>query len=360
MSLARVGVVGAGLIGTSVGLALRRHGGRAPTVLVDADPARAAAAAALGAGVAGDWGQLGECTHVVVAVPPNSVVPVLTQLSSLDARITLSDTTSVKSEVLREVETIPALVSRFCGGHPIAGRERGGPGQALAELFDHAVWAITPPVGTSEDAVDDATALAQLCGARPMRVSAADHDAALAAVSHGPQVVASTLAADLVGAGPLAPVLAGAGFRDTTRVADADPALWTEILVGNASAVADAVDRVSAGLAVIAAALRRGDPDTVRAAIAAGNAARSLLPGKPSAPRAREWNRVGVVLADRPGELARLLGAAGEAGVNVEDISIEHAVDRPVGFVELAVDGAHVDDLLAAVRARGWAAHVVT
>lgn len=355
MTVDRVGVVGAGLIGTSIGLALARTGGVA--TLVDADPSRAAAAAALGAGEVGTWDTLAECDHVVVAVPPTLTAEVVARVLRLNLVASISDVASTKAHVLRDVETLDAqMSSRFCGGHPIAGRERGGPGAAQPELFVGAAWVICPGSATSEAARADAEELARRCGARTVVVDAATHDAVLAAVSHAPQLVASALATRLPAAGPDAPALAGQGFRDTTRLADSDPALWASIALGNAGPLAAELRAVAAELAAVATGLERGDAAPVERVVAAGRAARTLLPGKAATARPT-WARVGVVLADRPGELARLFGAAGDAGVNVEDVAIEHAPDHPVGYVDLEVRPEHADHLLQVLTAGGWSAH---
>ncbi len=356
MSLDRLGVVGAGLIGTSIGLAARRGGGEAP-VLVDADPGRAAAAAALGAGRAGDWADLAGCDHVVLAVAPAATASVAAQVVQIALDATLSDVASVKSRLVAEVETVLSDDGpRFCGGHPIAGRERHGPGAAQPELFENAVWVVTPTERTGAGARADALALAELCGARPLVLSPEEHDRVLALVSHAPQLLASVLAGELPDAGRHAAVLAGSGFRDVTRLADSEADLWADITTANAAELAPVLERMAARIAALAAAVGAGDADGVRDAVRAGHRGRALLPAKARNPRP-QWARVGVVLADRPGELARLLAAAGEAGVNVEDLAIEHAPEHPVGFVDLEVAPESVPVLLEALTAAGWAAH---
>jgi prephenate dehydrogenase len=255
------------------------------------------------------------------------------------------------------VETLNAEEStRYCGAHPIAGRERGGPGAAQPELFDGATWVVCPVERTADRAVEATRALAERCGARTVVVDPATHDRVLAAVSHAPQLVASALAGRLVEAGPHGASLAGQGFRDTTRLADSDPSLWASIAGSNALPVAAELRALAAALSEVAEGLEAGDPSRVADVVAAGQAARATLPGKAASPRPR-WSRVGVVLEDRPGELARLLAAAGDAGVNVEDLAIEHAPDHPVGYVDLDVRPEEADHLLAALRTAGWAAH---
>ncbi|HVE64931.1 MAG TPA: prephenate dehydrogenase [Mycobacteriales bacterium] len=355
MTLQQVGIIGTGLIGTSIGLALARVDRTA--LLVDQSAGRAAAAEALGAGRAVTLRQLVDCDHIVLAVPPSAVSQAITAAFSLNVDCSFSDVASVKTKVMHDIELLEVDTSRFCGGHPIAGRERGGPGAAQAELFDHAVWAVTPHSGTGDHAVEDVTTLAALCGARPVKVSAGEHDAILAVVSHAPQLAASALAAALTDTGGLGPVLAGTGFRDTTRLADGDPDLWSDIAMSNGEILSGVLRSLAGQLGSTASALEHGNHRAVRDLLVAGNAARALLPGKANAARRPTWARVGVVLADRPGELARLLTAAGTAGVNVEDLTIEHAVDHPVGFVDLEIRADRAEVLLSALGAAGWAAH---
>jgi prephenate dehydrogenase len=350
-----VGVVGAGLIGTSIGLALSRQGVK--VLVTDVDPARAAAASALGAGEAVPFPALAAAAeHAVVAVPPRAAASAIAELLGLNPHLTVSDVTSVKANLIVEVETLTSHSDRFCPAHPIAGRERNGPGAAQPELFENAVWAITPTPATSEEATSAATAVAEACGARVVVLGAEEHDRVLAGVSHVPQLLASLLAGQLPATGPHGPELAGSGFRDATRLADSDPDLWSEIVSLNSGAVAEVLRVLADALTSLVGAVETGDAEAVRGVVAAGNVGRRLLPGKAVGGRP-QLAGVGVVLADRPGELARLLGAAGAAGVNVEDLSIEHALDHPAGFVDLDVRPEEVDTLLTALGAAGWAAH---
>jgi prephenate dehydrogenase len=274
----------------------------------------------------------------------------------------VTDIASTKSHVQAEVETI-ADPARFVGGHPLAGRERSGAGAARADLFQDRPWVLTPVPGTSAAAVTAVTDLARRCGAQPVVMPPQRHDEAVALVSHVPQVAASLVAARLAGADDDAVALAGQGLRDVTRIAASDPALWTEILVTNAPAVRAVLLELAADLESVASALAEAgdDPDdhghqVVTDALRRGGLGRGRLPGKHGAPPAA-YVMVPVVVPDRPGELARILQAAGEAGVNVEDITIEHSPGRPVGLVELAVRPEVADQLAVALRAAGWSVH---
>lgn len=352
MTPLQVGIVGTGLIGTSVGMALARTE-LPPAVLVDADTGLAATAAALGAGRAGREADLAACDHIVLAVPPTAVAKSLLRIQRLNLKATFSDVASVKGSVLAEAETLECDMSRFCGAHPIAGRERGGPTAAVPELFDESIWVSTPTAATSERARAAVSQLAHWCGGRAVEMSAAEHDRALAVVSHLPQFVATLLALQLPAAGTSGPVLAGRGFRDTTRLADSDPALWVQIALANRAALAECLRAHEAQVAGAIAALDRGDRDAVEDLLLAGREARKALPIK-SSRTAVSWARLGVVLQDQPGELARLFAVAGDAGVNIEDVSIDHAADHPVGLVALDVAQDSAGRLADAVRAAGW------
>lgn len=351
-------VVGAGLIGTSVGLAATAAGWSVQ--LIDADPDRARYAASLGAGTAVEDpldGGANEPALVVVAVPPGSIGAACTQALSAYPKAFVSHVASIQSQPAAEVEASGRDVSRYVGTHPVAGREMSGPAAADAELFVDRPWVICPVPSTSPDAETMARALAEACGARPVRMSPATHDRLFASLSHAPQLTASALAASIAGLDPTAAGLAGPGLRDTTRLADSDPAMWAQIAVANAAAVAQAVRAVAQPLLDLAAILETGGAqaaaDAVDALMKRGRAGRSLLPGKHGR-AAVPLASVHCVVPDSPGALARLLTEIAAVGVNVEDLRVEHAPGQPVGSAELAVAPADRATLLRTLRERGW------
>jgi prephenate dehydrogenase len=147
--------------------------------------------------------------------------------------------------------------------------------------------------------------------------------------------------------------LAGQGLRDVTRIAAGDPALWAQILAANAAPVAEILRAVATDLTETARALTRADDDTVTGLLDRGRAGVARIPGKHGG-KPPELTVVQVVIADQPGELARLFNAAGAAGVNIEDIRIEHSPGLPVGVAELSVRPAEAIRLLDAMEAGGW------
>lgn len=350
-------ILGSGLIGASVGLALRARA--VETYVADRDPAAARLAADLGAGR--DSPPPDPVDIAIIAVPPVAVVPALVDLQGKRIAQAYMDLASTKAYILRAAAAAGCDLTSYVGGHPIAGRERSGPGAARADLFEGRPWVLSPSADTSPEALTVGAAVARGCGAVPAVMSVHDHDAAVALISHAPQVVASLMAAQLADAPGDAVALAGQGVRDVTRVAASDGGMWREILATNAAPVAEIIQAVGRDLARVVAELRTADGpaaplnDTV-ALLDRGRAGESRLPGKHGTPHVT-YAVVPVILRDRPGQLARLFADAGAAGVNIEDVRIEHSPGQPVGLVELAVQPAVADDLTTALRARGWTVH---
>jgi prephenate dehydrogenase len=287
---------------------------------------------------------------------------VLRTLQARGAARTYTDVASIKAGPQADVQRQAPEPGSFVGGHPLAGRERSGPGAARADLFAGRPWVLTPEAGTEAEHVERVHALVLACGAVPVVMSPEAHDEAVALVSHAPQVAASLLAARLVEAPDQAVALAGQGLRDTTRIAASDSALWTAVLAGNAGHVAavlhalrDDLDEVLATLDALAGGAPV-DAGVLTRAIDRGNAGRDRLPGKHGA-APTTYAVVPVVIPDRPGELARIFAAAGAAGVNIEDVGIEHSPGRPMGLLELSVRPSAADSLAAALAREGWTVH---
>ncbi|MFN8191185.1 MAG: prephenate dehydrogenase [Nocardioidaceae bacterium] len=346
-------VVGTGLLGTSVGLACRRAG--IEVLLSDTSGEHLRTASGLGAGrpaAAGDRPQL-----VVVAVPPNHLgATLLAQLAAGDAFVT--DVGSVKSGPLAEVAAAadPGELRRYVGSHPMAGSERSGPLAASATLFDGRPWAVTPHPTTDEKATELVLDLARLCGAVPVVLTPEEHDRAVARTSHLPQLVSALVAGRLAEAPAEHLVLSGQGVRDVTRIAGSDPAMWQQIIGANAEAVLDVLAEVRSELDAMIAAVRSSERDALGALLARGVAGTRAIPGKHGGP-ARPTATVFVAVPDHPGELARLFADAGDSGVNIEDVRIDHDPGRPMGQVELVVDEQRADELCDALESGGWQAH---
>ncbi|WP_326602854.1 prephenate dehydrogenase [Streptomyces sp. NBC_01800] len=352
-------VIGTGLVGTSAALALA---GRSIRVhLVDHDPASARTAAALGAGT--DEAPEGRVDLAIVAVPPAHVASVLaTAMRDGIARGYL-DVASVKGGPRRELEALGVDLTPYIGTHPMAGKERSGPLAATADLFEGRPWVLTPTRDTDTEVLNLALELVALCRAVPVVMDADAHDRAVALVSHTPQLISSMVAARLEEADETAVRLCGQGIRDVTRIAASDPRMWVEILSANPGPVADVLAGVAADLEGTVRALRslqsgdddkrREGTDSIEDVLRRGNAGRVRVPGKHGAAPAA-YDIVAVLISDRPGELAGIFADAGKAGINVEDVRIEHATGQQAGLVQLMVEPSVAPALASALRERGW------
>ncbi|WP_022890058.1 prephenate dehydrogenase [Agromyces italicus] len=347
-----VRVVGAGLLGTSVALGLRARG--IDVILADASPTHVALAVDLGAGRAAEPGDAPQL--VVVAVPPDVTARVVAEELAAFPDAIVTDVASVKAGILAELETSGADVARYIGSHPLAGRERGGPLAARADLFAGRPWVVAAHDAISYQragAIDD---LILDLGAVLVEMTTDEHDRGVALISHVPQVVSSVMARRFIDAPSAALGLAGQGVRDVTRIAASDPDLWVQILGANAApvreilvALRDDLDRFidALGDPVAPGARRR-----VAEELAGGNTGVARLPGKHGTDK--RFTTVTVMVDDRPGQLARLLAEIGEIGINLEDLRLEHSPGRQVGLAEVQVVPEAAERLSNELAGRGW------
>jgi prephenate dehydrogenase len=353
-------VLGTGLIGTSAALALVQRG--VTVHLADHDPEQARTAAALGAGT--DAAPDGPVDLAVVAVPPAHVATVLADAMRREVARGYIDVASVKGGPRRELQALGLDLARYLGTHPMSGREKSGPLAATGDLFEGRPWVLTPTRDTDTEVLNLALELVSHCRAVPVVMDADAHDRAVALVSHMPHLVSSMVAARLEHADEAAVRLCGQGIRDVTRIAASDPGMWIDILSANPGPVADLLSDVAADLDEAVRALRalqssdeakrREGSAGIEDMLRRGNAGQIRVPGKHgSAPRAYEV--VAVLIDDQPGQLARIFADAGMAGVNIEDVRIEHATGQQAGLVQLMVEPQAVPVLTAALRERGWA-----
>lgn len=349
----QVRIVGTGLLGTSIGLALRELG--VDVILANRSPAALRLAVDYGAGreaAPGDRPGL-----VIVAVAPDVTAELVSAELAAHPDALVTDVASVKAGILRDLVARGADVTRYLGSHPMAGRERGGAMSARADIFLGRPWVITPHEATRVEQERMLEDLALDLGSTPVRLSPEEHDRGVALISHVPQVVASLLAARLLDGSATATSLAGQGLRDTTRIAASDPDLWMQILGANAGPVRDVLlgfrDDLDAVVDALADVDAPGAPSRIAGMLTRGNQGVSRIPGKHGSDD--RYATLVVQVADRPGELARLLAEIGEEGVNLEDFRLEHSPRAQVGFAEIAVQPAVAHTLAEALIARGWA-----
>ncbi len=343
----RLAVLGTGLIGTSIALAATRAG--MSVTGWDLKPDIAAGAAERGGFLAAH--SLEEAVDaaglVVVATPIAAIGRVAAMALAAASDAVVTDAGSIKAGVVRSVTEHAAEhdLPRFVAGHPLGGGERSGPEHASASVVDGIVWVIAPGERSSPDAVEAVEHFVERIGARPVLMSPERHDRLVAFVSHLPQVASSTLmglAATEEGGEPDMLLLAAGGFRDLTRLAASDPALWSEILVANGDEIVRAIDLFVARLAALRDRIEESDAKDVQRSFGEAKEARLRLAAKPQV-------RAGVAVLqvqidDRPGALADLTATLGRGDVNIEDLQIVHSPEGGRGTVHLTVAAATATD----------------
>ncbi len=349
----QVHVIGAGLLGTSIGLTLSNLG--VDVSLEDISPQVQKLAIDFGAGRS----QTAEdkVSLVVVCVPPD--VTAATVISALNRfpKAIVTDVASVKSSVLEAIQSSDAETSRYVGSHPMAGREKGGALSGRPDLFVGRPWVIAVEKNTDAQAAELIEKLALDLGASPIRMSAQEHDRAVALVSHAPQVISSLLAARLVDGLDADLALSGQGLRDTTRIAASDPKLWLQILSANAESLEPVLTEFSNDLNKVIHALKEinsnGSLSVLAKALESGNQGIARIPGKHGS-RNTSYATLVVMIDDKPGELARLLNEIGNAGLNIEDLKLDHATGAQVGLVEISVLPSIESALVELLQTNGW------
>ena len=344
-------IIGSGLIGTSIGLALAARG--VQVEMLDLDQKAQKLAQDL---IASEISGAPEV--ILFAIPASALAETFEREFALNPGSKFIDIASVKTKPQVEVSRISGGSSRFLATHPMAGREVGGAASARADLFEGRTWIYCPTFAdgaqVDSDVLETGLWLINSLGATPISMSASRHDSAVALVSHLPQIVASLLAAQLKGAKSEDLDLAGAGLRDTTRIAASDPELWQEIISSNAQEILPLLINLQNDLGSLIQSL--DDPVKVGSFIAAGNEGRSKIPGKHGG-KAREYTQLPVVIEDKPGQLAALFDECAKASVNVEDLTIEHSPGQFTGLITLALSASDASILQKHLEESGWNVH---
>jgi prephenate dehydrogenase len=278
---------------------------------------------------------------VVFCAAPVAALPglVADALAESPPDAVVSDVGSTKESLVASVAA-GATADRFIGGHPLAGAETAGVESARQDLFEGARWFLTPTERSQGVLFDRLHGVLAGIGARPMAIDPAVHDREMAAISHLPHVLANALAgtaaASLPGDGERRPEV-GRSFRDATRVAGANPAVWADIFSSNGGAVAAEIDAVVERLETAAELIRGGDRERIAAwQQEARDDRRTLLEADLTAAPLVELR---IAVQNRPGTVAEIALALGRAGINIEDMSLFPAADRRTGAISLWIGG---------------------
>ena len=347
--LTKVRIVGSGLIGTSIGLGLVQRG--IDVEMVDSDSLAQSLAKDLIGGVV-----VVDPDLVIFALPTSGLSHVIQAEIAINPHSTFMDVGSVKKEVILQVETISGLTTRFLPTHPMAGREIGGAGSARADLFQGRSWILTPEADCSPGSKNLVLELISLLGATPIELSAQDHDAAVARISHLPQIAASLVAKQLIGTPAEWMELAGQGLRDTTRIAGSDEKLWKDIIHSNRAEISELLISLQNDLIQMIESL--DDPVKIAELIAAGRDGKAMIPGKHGG-KAREYSFLPIVIDDKPGQLGAIFNECAAMQVNVEDLNIEHSPGQLSALITLSLSAADAEKLSSHLSSIGWNVHPI-
>jgi prephenate dehydrogenase len=343
----RAAVIGTGLIGASIGIALRRRGWYVTGS--DLDATRAARALELGALDA--IGHDPAAAVVFVATPAGAVVAVATAaLTAAADDAVVTDVAGVKTPIVGAIRD-----PRFVGGHPMAGSEQEGVEGADASLFEGATWVLTPSDTTDPAAYARVLGVVSALGADTVAMPAARHDAMVAMVSHVPHLTAAalmTLVSDAAAEQATVLRLAAGGFRDMTRIAAGHPGIWPDLCLDNRVAITETLDRLLGTVGGLRAMVASGDRAAILALLERAREGRLNLPSRVLHPEAMIEIRVPVL--DRPGVLAEVTTVLGERNVNIYDLEIAHSTEGPRGVLVLAVDASDAGVATEALAVRGY------
>jgi prephenate dehydrogenase len=355
----RVAILGAGLIGGSIGLALKRAGTVERIIAYDRSETTARRSVERGAADAAadsPAAAVVDADIVFVATPVLSIADVVrAAVPGLRAGTILTDVGSTKSRVVNDIETFLDSGFDFVGGHPMAGTEEEGIEAAQASLFDGAWWILTPTERARPEAYRTLHGLVGSMGCQVLALTPTEHDDLMAIVSHVPHLTATglmNLATDHGREKASLLALAAGGFRDVTRVAASNPDIWIDICLQNRDAIVEALGEFAGRLTYLQDLIARGDTDALRAQFLAAREGRRGLPGKQAA---GELVEILIPVPDRPGVLAEVTTLVGALGVNIEDLQITHAEEGGRGVLRLTllgIDQAH--RVRSALSAKGY------
>jgi prephenate dehydrogenase len=334
-----------GLIGGSIGLALRRAGWHVSGL--DDDAARSARAVELGA--VDDIGLDPDAEITFVATPVRAIAEAASKaLAGTNGVVT--DVGSVKAPVVSAVDD-----RRFVGGHPMAGSEQEGVEGADADLFEGAVWVLTPTAGTDEGAYARVRSVVSAFGAEVLALPPARHDEFVAVVSHVPHLTAASLmriADERADEHAALLRLAAGGFRDMTRIASGHPGIWPDICEENRAAIVAGIDRLIDALGDARMQVAEHDREGLLRDLTRARAARVNLPSRYTRPS--DLTEVRVPVPDRPGVLADVTTLATELDVNIVDLEIAHSAEGTAGVLILLIEASSADLFRGGLLARGY------
>jgi prephenate dehydrogenase len=323
-----IAIAGMGLIGGSLAKALRLRAGVEKIIGIDPDPEQLLPAVSSGIideGYPEPGTYLSDCSMVIVCAPVPVCVNLVTEISRyINSSCVITDAASTKSDIVRTIKSNEKSI-RFIGGHPMAGSERSGFAYSREDMFENAYYLIMDDENDRE-AVEKVRAMAESIGSIPILTNPETHDEAVAVISHIPHVAAAALVSLLdesEGMG-LARQIAAGGFRDVTRIASSQPALWRDITLNNRKAVSEGLNKLIGILTAARDNINCLKGTETEEFFKKAKDTRDLISGEREGLLPRKFQIV-IQVADRPGVIARISALLGENNLNIKNINVTHS-----------------------------------
>ena len=342
-------VVGAGLIGTSIGLKMKSLGCKVEIIDTDTNSMNLAQDLVKSE-------KLSEPELIIIAVSVDANVKVVIEQINNNPNSIVCDLASVKSDLLLQVDKLSAHPENFVSLHPMAGREVNGAENSRADLFEGRAW-----IGISDSLKNDENkeiieSFVSGCGGVLYWLTSKEHDETVALLSHLPQILSSLLASKLNDVDPNKLNLAGQGLRDVTRLAASDAKLWAQILTSNKDSIQPLLEDFIASLTKLQESLSSINQDQVAVILKRGVEGKARIPGKHGA-KNRDYSYLPIVIDDKPGQLASIFNECAKVDVNVEDLSIEHSPGQETGLITLSLSAQDCEKLSEHLISKGFRVH---
>ena len=342
-------VVGAGLIGTSIGLKMKSLGCKVEIIDTDTNSMKLAQDLVKSEKVS-------EPELIVIAVSVDANAKVVIEQINSNPNSIVCDLASVKSDLLLQVDKLSAHPENFVSLHPMAGREVNGAENSRADLFEGRAW-----IGISDSLKNNENkeiidSFVGGCGGVLYWLTSKEHDETVALLSHLPQILSSLLASKLNDVDPNKLNLAGQGLRDVTRLAASDAKLWAQILTANKDSIQPLLKDFIASLTKLQDSLNSTNQDQVAAILNRGITGKARIPGKHGA-KNRDYSFLPIVIDDKPGQLASIFNECAKVDVNIEDLSIEHSPGQETGLITLSLSAQDCEKLSEHLISKGFRVH---
>lgn len=342
-------VVGAGLIGTSIGLKMKSLGSKVEIIDTDTNSMNLAQDLVKSE-------KLSEPELIIIAVSVDANVKVVIEQINGNPNSIVCDLASVKSDLLLQVDKLSAHPENFVSLHPMAGREVSGAENSRADLFEGRAW-----IGISDSLKNKKNkeiieSFVSGCGGVLYWLTSKEHDETVALLSHLPQILSSLLASKLNDVDPNKLNLAGQGLRDVTRLAASDAKLWAQILTSNKDSIQPLLEDFIASLTKLQDSLRSTNQDQVAVILKRGVEGKARIPGKHGA-KNRDYSFLPIVIDDKPGQLASIFNECAKVDVNIEDLSIEHSPGQETGLITLSLSAQDCEKLSEHLISKGFRVH---